>query len=147
VNNFADCAPSGALVVVERASGPVFEAKWRRGGRQVKRRLGPAWLERDLSGAWRARRGRMPEGFLDEKRATVRMATLVAEHDASEREIERGERERRERGVTFREVATDWLVTWSASAARSRQRFRTTATCSASPGRRIDAGAVAAAAS
>ena len=109
VNNSEDFEPSGALVVVERASGPVFEAKWRRGGRQVKRRLGPAWLERDPSGGWRARRGRMPEGFLDEKRATVRMAALVAEHDAGEREIERGERERRERGVTFREVATDWL--------------------------------------
>jgi integrase len=112
VNHSEDIEPSGALVVVEGASGPVFEAKWRRGGRQVKRRLGPAWLVRDPSGAWRARRGRMPEGFLDEKRATVRMATVVAEHDADEREIERGERgerERRERGVAFREVATDWL--------------------------------------
>ena len=109
VNNSEDFEPSGALVVVERASGPVFEAKWRRDGRQVKRRLGPAWLERDPSGGWRARRGRMPDGFLDEKRATVRMAALVAEHDANERKIERGERERRERGAAFREVAAAWL--------------------------------------
>jgi integrase len=52
----------------------------------------------------------MPDGFLVEKRATVAMAQLVAEHDAREGEIERGERERRERGVTFREVAAAWLV-------------------------------------
>ena len=51
----------------------------------------------------------MPEGFLDEKRATVRMAQLVAEHDALESEIERGERRRREDGVTFRELAARWL--------------------------------------
>lgn len=110
VNNSGELDPTGALVVVERGDGPVFEAKWRRGGRQVKRRLGAAWLEHDPSGGWRPRRGRMPEGFLDEKRATARMAALVAEHDALEREIERGERERRERGVTFREVATAWLA-------------------------------------
>ena len=101
--------PSGALVVVERGDGPVYEAKWRRGGHQVKRRLGPAWLERDGRGGWRPRRGRMPEGFLDEKRATVRMARVVAAHEAHEREIEQGEAERRERGVTFREVAAAWL--------------------------------------
>ena len=38
--------PTGALVVAGRADGPVYEAKWRRAGRQVKRRVGPAWLER-----------------------------------------------------------------------------------------------------
>ena len=39
----------GALVVQERASGPVFCAKWRDEdtGRQVKRALGPAWVMRD----------------------------------------------------------------------------------------------------
>src|SRR5665213_3000841 len=102
--------PTGALVVVGRADRPVYEAKWRRAGRQVKRRVGPAWLERatDDSG-WVTRRGRVPEGYVDEKRATVRMAELIAEHDEDERAIETGERERRERGVTFREVAAEWL--------------------------------------
>ena len=76
--------PTGALVVVERSDGPVFEAKWRRGGRQVKRRVGPAWLEHGAGRqGWCPRRGRMPDGFLDEKRATVRMAELIAEHDAA----------------------------------------------------------------
>ncbi len=102
--------PTGALVVVERREGPVFEAKWRRRGRQVKRRVGPAWLEREAPGEdWRPRRGRIPEGYLDEKRATVRMAELIAEHDRVERTIEAGERERQERGVTLRELAAEWL--------------------------------------
>src|ERR1035441_7979504 len=102
--------PTGALVVAERNDGPVYLAKWRRSGRQVKRRVGPAWLERpaDDSG-WVMRRGRVPEGYFDEKRATVRMAELIAEHDEEERAIEAGDRERRERGVTFREVAAGWL--------------------------------------
>jgi integrase len=102
--------PAGALVVVERSDGPIYEAKWRRRGRQVKRRVGPAWLEREAAGEdWRPHRGRMPEGYLDEKRATVRMAELIAEHELRERAIEAGERERHERGVTFRELAAEWL--------------------------------------
>jgi hypothetical protein len=102
--------PTGALVVVERSDGPTYEAKWRCRGRQVKRRVGPAWLERQAPDEdWRPHRGRMPEGHLDEKRATVRMAELIAEHEQREREIEAGERERRECSVTFRELAADWL--------------------------------------
>lgn len=43
---------SGALMVVDRDSGPVYYAKWRASTRrQVKRRLGPAWAERDAEGA------------------------------------------------------------------------------------------------
>jgi integrase len=110
VSESGELEAGGTLVVVERSDGPVFEAKWRRAGAQVKRRLGPAWLERGPSGAWQARRGRLPKGFLDEKRAVVRMARVVAEHDAREREIERGERERQERGVTFRELTAAWLT-------------------------------------
>jgi site-specific recombinase XerD len=102
--------PTGSLVVAGRADRPVYEAKWRRTGRQVKRRIGPAWLERAGDGSgWLMRRGRVPEGYFDEKRATVRMAELIAEHDREERAIEAGERERRERGVSFRELAAEWL--------------------------------------
>jgi integrase len=101
---------AGALVVVERSDGPVFEAKWRRDGAQVKRRLGRAWLERGPDGAWRARRGRLPEGVLDQRRAMVRMAETIAEHESRRSEVDRIERELREAGVTFREVARDWLV-------------------------------------
>ena len=102
--------PTGALVVVGRADRPVYEAKWRRAGRQVKRRVGPAWLERAANDSgWVTRRGRLAEGYFDEKRATVRMAELIAEHDEKELAIETGERERRERGVAFRELAAEGL--------------------------------------
>ena len=102
--------PTGALVLRTDGEGhPYFEAKWRRGGVQVKRRVGSAWLDLAAHGGWQPRRGRVPEGFFDEKRATVRMAQLVAEHDAAELEIECGQRERRERGATVRELAAAWL--------------------------------------
>src|SRR6202050_3516063 len=102
--------PTGALGVGGGAHRPVYEAKRRRGGRQVKRRVGPAWLDRAPDGSgWIPRRGRVQEGCFDEKRATVRMAELIAEHDREERAIEAGDRERRERGVTFRELAAEWL--------------------------------------
>jgi len=44
------------------------------------------------------------------RRATVRMAETIAEHHARRSEADRIERERREAGVTFREVAHAWLV-------------------------------------
>jgi hypothetical protein len=92
------------------ATGRCTRPSGARGRRQVKRRVGPAWLERGVDGKdWRPRRGRMPEGFLDEKRATVRMAELIAEHEERERATEAGERERREQGVTFRDLAAEWL--------------------------------------
>ncbi len=75
----------------------------------MKRRIGPAWLTRGSDSEWQSRRGRVPAGAFDEKRATVQMAVLIAEHDASEAEIERGERERREHGMTVRELAAEWL--------------------------------------
>ena len=38
--------PTGALVVRQDSDGqPFYEAKWRRASRQVKRRVGPAWLD------------------------------------------------------------------------------------------------------
>ncbi len=82
----SDRDPTGALVLVERRGGPVYEAKWRRAGRQVKRRVGPAWLERtaDREG-WGPRRGRLPVGYFDEKRATVRMAEMIGRSGRSRR--------------------------------------------------------------
>jgi len=72
----------------------------------VKRRLGPAWLDANPDGSWRPRRGRVPDGYLDERRAHVAAAGKVAEYlaDAQQRE-----QERRNRGVTFREVAEDYI--------------------------------------
>ena len=102
--------PTGALVVRQDSDGqPFYEAKWRRAGRQVKRRVGPAWLDPAPAGGWQAKRGRMTPGWFDEKRATVRMAEFVAAHDATERAIEEHERDRRLRGATLRELAREWL--------------------------------------
>jgi hypothetical protein len=40
----------------------------------VKRRVGPARLDRDRAGGWRPRRGHVPEGFFDDRGANVRAA-------------------------------------------------------------------------
>ena len=61
--------------------------------------------QRRLASTPRAR----AHGYFDEKRATVRAAQLVAEHDAAQREIEHARRERRELGATVRELAAEWL--------------------------------------
>jgi len=95
---------SGNLLVVERKSGPLYYAKWRDSTRrQVKRRLGPAWVERDAAGDWHKRRGRVPEGYLDEKAAYVEMHRLIEEHEA---ELAKP---RPDRYPTFNEAAADWL--------------------------------------
>lgn len=97
----------GAPVIVVRQHAehpPYYEAKWRIDGRQAKRRLGPAWLERAADGSWSKRRGRLPDGFLDDRAATVLAAQLF---EASTVEAADG-RERASR-ITFRQVALEWL--------------------------------------
>jgi integrase len=96
-------------VVREHNGEPFFEAKFRHSGQQVKRRLGPAWLTRGESGQWVPRRGRVAEGFLDERRAHAAAADLMASFIRDASETERVEQERRTRGVTFREVAHAYL--------------------------------------
>lgn len=50
--------PSATIVVREHRGQPFYEAMFRHGGRQIKRRIGPAWIERDAdTGEWRPRRG------------------------------------------------------------------------------------------
>jgi integrase len=98
------------LAVREYRGAPFYEALWRFGGKQVKRRIGPAWLELDPgSKEWRRRRGRMQDGFLDEASAYVAAAAVVAQHAADAVDRERVERERLTRGVTFREVARSYM--------------------------------------
>jgi hypothetical protein len=92
-------------VVRASATGaPLYEAKWRDSKRrQRKRRLGPAWLERDESGGWRKRPGRVRAGFLDERRAHVEMARVIAEQEEELR------REPLNREATFDDAAAAWL--------------------------------------
>lgn len=102
---YRDELPTGALVVRTSATGsPQYEAKWRDSKRrQMKRRLGPAWLERNEDGGWRRRRGRVRAGFLDERRAHVEMARAIAEHE------EELSREPLNRTATFEDASAAWL--------------------------------------
>jgi integrase len=72
----------GFLIVVDRHEGPVYYGKWRDSRRrQVKRRLGPAWLDADGSGGWRKRRGRCPDGWLEERAAQVALRAAIDDHE------------------------------------------------------------------
>jgi integrase len=102
--------PSASIVIRAQRDAVYYEAKWRHQGKQVKRRIGPAWLERDDRAGWRPRRGRVPEGSYDERRAHVAAAQLVSDYLAEAADLERVEQERRNRGVSFREVAHAYLV-------------------------------------
>ena len=96
--------PRLALIVVERDDGPVYYAKWRDSTRrQVKRRLGPAWVERGDEGPWRKRRGRANDGFLDEKAAIVEMRRVIDEHEVDLATV------RPESEPTFDDAAADWM--------------------------------------
>src|ERR1700756_1522050 len=88
---------------------PFYEAKFRYAGQQVKRRVGRAWLDRDKSGEWVPRRGRVADGFFDERRAHIAAVEIVASYVKDFNESERVEQERRTRGVTFRELAHGYL--------------------------------------
>jgi integrase len=106
----SEANPSAAIVIREHRGRPFYEAKFRHRGTQVKRRIGPAWLDHDPEqGAWKRRRGRLPDGFYDERRAYVAAAQVVKSYVAEAAEAERTRRERRARGVTFREVAQAYL--------------------------------------
>src|SRR3954464_2067678 len=74
---------NGALVIREQNDRVFYEAKWRDSrGRQVKRRVGPAWVGRDgAGGRWRRRAGRVPGGCFDERAAIGEMTPLIALHE------------------------------------------------------------------
>jgi integrase len=103
-------APSPSLVVREHNGQPFYEAKFRHGSRQVKRRIGPAWVERDQHG-WRKRHGRVPDGAFDERRAYAAAASIAATYIAQAEDEHRRARERELRGITFRELAAAY-ITW-----------------------------------
>src|SRR3954452_6718848 len=94
---------NGALVIREQGDRVFYEAKWRDSrGRQVKRRVGPAWVERDGAG-WRRRGGRVSDGWFDDKAAIVEMRRLI---DAREESLTAAPERQ---AVTFDHVAADWL--------------------------------------
>jgi hypothetical protein len=128
-------APTGALVVRVDVNGqPFFDAKWRRAGRQVKRRIGPAWLDAGPDGGWVPRRGRVPDGWFDHRRATVRMAELIEEHEQGEAAVERGDASGASSGRRCASWRRSGCTTSSTRSGPSRARSGTTGTTSASRG-------------
>ena len=101
--------------VKEGAAGRVYwDAQWRyRVGsepwRQKTRRLGPAWQEPDGDGGWRKRRGRCPDGWLDERAATVAAVAAMTEHAREVGEAQQAKREAAERKATVRELGQEWI--------------------------------------
>lgn len=73
------------------------------------RSLGRAWAEPDGAGGWKRKRGATTNGALTEAQAAARMLELIAGHDAERAAIEESVKERRRRGITFRELAGAWL--------------------------------------
>lgn len=87
-----------------------YEVKFRYAGRQVMRRVGPAWLEPDAEhGSFKPRRGRVQPGYFDSRAAHIRAAEIIAGYVAEKQDAERIVEERRTNGATFREVAHAYL--------------------------------------
>lgn len=106
--------PTGSLVVEPSKKDPgqfFYAAKWRasKDGRQMKRRVGRAWLAAASEGAPVARRGRLKPGFFDERRAHVRMAELIAEAEDQDARAAEIEADRQRAGWTFEALADAWL--------------------------------------
>ena len=107
------------LAPVERSSGPVYLVKWREpGGTQVKKRIGPAWVERGQvpvghrratrHPGWIKRRGRLPAGYFTEDSA-IASAQAVIEATRRDRAREPVAADQALL-VTFDEVASAWLA-------------------------------------
>ncbi len=111
--------PRSWLVVASTRQGElVYEAGWRHrladgSAKTMKRRIGPAWLERSGDEVVARRRGRVKPGFFDEHAAIVAKDRLVRE---VEEELARQEVEAERLAnapVTFRGIARsylDWLA-------------------------------------
>lgn len=92
-----------------------WDAQWRyRTGdaeawRLKKRRLGLAWQEPDGVGGWRKRRGRCPEGWLDERSANIAAVDAIKAHAAELAAEADAEACAADSLKTVRALAQDWL--------------------------------------
>ena len=105
----SDKLPPITVKAKDRGNGPRYYADFRHDGKRTTLAIGPAWLEADGEGRWRPRRGRVQDGFFDERTATVQAAAVVGKYLSDAADVERVEFERKNRGVTFREVAHAYL--------------------------------------
>jgi integrase len=101
--------PTARPFIRERATGPFWYAQWWRSGQPVTRALGRAWVVAGDDGQWRRRRGRPADGALTETEAAERMLALVRDHDEQQTLLERDAEARRRDGITFRELAAEYL--------------------------------------
>jgi hypothetical protein len=100
----------GSLVVRANAMDQAFyEAKWRdENGRQVKRRLGAAWLDRTDAGGWIQPSGRVPSGLLSRDDALIAMRDAIAVWQG-EQAMARARESASITVTTFAEAAHEWL--------------------------------------
>lgn len=113
----SEALPVPTVLTVVQGETVFFEAKFRFRGKQVKRRIGRAWLDVDskLPGDVAAtervarRRGRIASGYFDERTAQVRASMLVAEYVEQIDTAEQAEIERRAKGASFRDLAHAYL--------------------------------------
>lgn len=97
---------------------PYFEAVWHEpqpsgNSKPAKQRIGKAWLDfagRDDEGrpTWSKRRGRVSQGFFDERRAIAAAPDAVLRYRA--RQAERARVPTPAEAVTVRELAHEWLA-------------------------------------
>jgi integrase len=96
--------------VRSRASGPFWYGKWYRAGKPVIRALGRAWVVVGADGdGWKPRRGRPRDDALTESQAAQQMLETMREHDRQQGLLERDAEARRRDGITFRELAAEYL--------------------------------------
>lgn len=108
----AAAQPRSFLLIREHKGTPFYEVKWQspaQGGRQVKRRLGPAWLERDAVGEWVKSKGRTPAGHWDPRTAPGGADALVIETETALADEADQRAALDERPLTFRQLATEWI--------------------------------------
>lgn len=101
--------PVATLHIREHKGNFFYDAAFRYQRRQVRRRVGRAWVQPDEEKRYKPRSGRPKPGYYVEATAHVRAAELVADYVSGEEERQRLERERKRNGPTFREVAHSYL--------------------------------------
>lgn len=114
----ASCLEQTNLLIRLRqgAKGKAYwDAQWRyrlaasEPWRLKKRRLGLAWQELDAAGEWRKRRGRCPEGWLDERAANLAAVDAMETQAAEIAAAELAEARAADALKTVRALAQDWL--------------------------------------
>ncbi len=74
-----------------------------------KCRLGLAWQVPDGAGGWKKRKGRCPDGWLDERAANVAAVAAMEAHAREMAASERDHRKAAEAFVSVRELSKQWL--------------------------------------